>query len=232
MGLLKTLQNRLRIGAKKASAALKDHEGEFELAIEDSKNQIADFQTKIVRLNAHQKSLQTQKTGLNTKVKNFGIVAEKAVEAGNDDDATKALELQTEIENQLSTIETQLTGNSKNIDAARNQVKAHKQRIKDAEMSKESLSMRKQSAELKTDLAKSNSSLQSGDDPLAKLNDFEKKVADMEATADAMDEEVSLEADNSGATLDAKYNSGVSSAEDKLAALKAKKKTPAKKTTK
>lgn len=232
MGLFKTLSNIVRAKKMAAEEALKDPERDIKLAIIDSRKQASEFQAKISGLNMQNKLLERQLTEKKASSKKKGEMAEKAVEAGNDDDAKTLLESQERIDTESKSLQTQIVQNKKDLGNARKQLQSMQSKIKDAEMNEGRLKMRLESAKVREGLAQASSSINSGDNPLSALNSLSDAVNEAEASAEATEEEVGLESANVEASMEDKYGSDSSSGvTDKLAALKAaakKKKTKAK----
>lgn len=223
MGLIKTIGNIFCAKAKELDGALKNPERDMDLAIDDSKKQIRNFQEKISKLNAQQKLIEREAKEKEAKVAQLQAMAAKAVEAGNDEDALQILQQQDNQQSALNTLKSQVTTNRNDIMGARKQLQAMQAKVKKAEIDKQRLGVRMQSAKIREGLAKARSEFAGDDNPLSALDDLEDAVNAAEAKAEATEEDVSMEAGSIDEDLEKKYGGGASvSAQDKLAALKAK----------
>lgn len=223
MGLLKTLSNIVRSKKMEAEEALKNPERDIKIAIVDSKKQAADFQTKISDLNRQKKMLEKQYDEKKDQVKKYEKMATAALEAENEEDATTLVEKQLRFDTEAKSLKQQIEIISKDLQSARKQLQAMQKKISDAEMNEGRLKMRLESAKVRESLAKAQSTINSGDNPLSALDDLNKAVDEAEASAEATEEEVGMEAGNVEASLEEKYNGQNSddAVGEKMAALKA-----------
>src|SRR6202000_3256476 len=92
------------------------------LAIVDSERQIADFTSKIATLIAETKGLERQVSDAKSDVTKYTNVATAALKANNESDARQAVTLKQKAEQQLATVQGQLTANNTLVDKLREQL--------------------------------------------------------------------------------------------------------------
>lgn len=221
MGLLKTISNIFREKKNEINDALKDPERDGKLAIEDSYKYIADFENKIATVMATNKKLEREYKDLKDKIKTYENVAKKAIEADNDEDATKALEQKVQIEKQANELKKQIDSNEKQITTTRENLSKARAKVKNAEVNHNLLVARNQGAEIRKKLAQAQSDF--GNDtsnPLAALDDLEEAVNAAECEAEVY-EELAAESQEGESLVD-KYSVSDTAVDDELAKLKAK----------
>lgn len=224
MSFFKKVSNIFRAKAIAAEKAIADPKADATIAIVDSKKQAAGLQKNISEFNANNKLQERRLKDKKEAAKKFGSMAERAVEAGDDAAATTLLEKQEIAEKEVKGLNAIITGNNKEIASARKQLSAMTSKIQNAESNKDRLELQMESAKIRHGLAAARSNINKGSNPLASLDALENAVDEMEAKADATEEEVGLEPENVEAELAEKYGEGASSSSkvgDKLAAMKA-----------
>jgi len=217
MGFWKSLWNRIRGASDDLGEAISDAEVDGKLAIKDSKAQVANFTEKIAKLVASNKQLERKKADAEAGVEKFQKMAQRAAEAGNEDDLRQLLEKKSAQQKLVDNYTKELEKNEKLEDQLKENLGKARKKIDSAENNLTSLSARKESADLRKSMAKANSDLMGDGTGLSALDDFEKKVNAQEAEAEAYEEMVSEEPGNVEADLEDKYSGTSSDVDDEMA---------------
>lgn len=143
--------------------------------------------------------------------------AKKAIEAGREDLAKKALAKKAEADKQVQSMQTGVEAARDASEKLKSRVQDLKRRIEEGERNASTLIARRNAAKAQKKVAQALAGVGSADNAFATLNQFEESVKREEATAQAYDDmgsSPSKELENELAELDA---TGV---DDELAALK------------
>jgi phage shock protein A len=184
------------------------------LDIEDSKTAVADYESKIAGLLAHDKDISRDKSEAATETDKWGSIAKKAVEAGNDEDAKKALEKKAGAYKRLTTLQKQSLDNNVLIERLRIKLNEAKAKIDKAETDHAGLSARIKGAEIEKELTGASADLEGG--ALSRLN----KLADMAESMEDMNEAREELSSGGAFGLESKYAEG-SDVDEELSKLKA-----------
>ena len=114
--------------------------------------------------------------------------AKKALEAGNEDLAKKALAKKAESDQQVASMQTSVDTSRATRDKLKEQVNELKRKIDEAERNAGTLIARKNAAKAQKKVAQAVAGVGEGDNAFSALNSFEESVAREEATAHAYDE--------------------------------------------
>jgi phage shock protein A len=216
--LWNALQNRMRGKRDEAAEALANPAEDAKFAIEDSEKQIGGMESKVAKFMASNKRQERELADAKADVKKWNGIAEGAVSAGNEADALTALEKVTAAEERVTTLKAQTKANNTQIEGLRAQLTKARAKVSAAKSDHARLTAQLEGAKVRKELAAASSEFGTGDSPLSRLDDLKKKVDEQETEAEAA-EELSGGGDED---LAAKYAPGSTSAQDKLAAMKAK----------
>lgn len=219
--VLGAVVNWFRAKNMAAAEAMTDPAAEGKLAIADSEKQIADFTSKIATLIAETKGLERQVSDAKSDVTKYTNVATAALKANNENDARQAVTLKQKAEQQLATVQGQLTANNTLVDKLREQLNNARLKVATAKSNITQLQARASAAQIRTDLAKASQEFSSNQGGLAALDNLEKAVNKQENVAEAY-ESLAIDAGPAGQSLVDKYSAaGSSSVDDELAKMKA-----------
>jgi phage shock protein A len=218
MKFLTALWNKVRFWDKKSAEAISNPVENADLAIDDSKAQLARFKESVRQAMASNKMLERRKKDAEADRDKYARIAKLAVDAGNDVDARQALEEKQRFERQAISFGNDIDRNNKIITQNQEMLDKVENKIVNAETNKEILSSRLESAKAREGLAKAGSEL-GGDGALAALDNLENAVNKAEAMAEAT--EVIEGVGNT--SLEDKYNGVEASVEEELQRMKAGK---------
>jgi len=205
--LLRSVSNWIRGKRDDAANKLKDPIRDGKFAIEDTEKQIAGFTQRVAALVAQNKRAQRQANEAEEEAAKWKNIAQRAVEAGNEDDAHSALEKKALATQRLTTLRNEIERNDALIDTLRQQLTNARAKVAQARNDHSRLSARLEGAKVRRDLANASSLFGSGDSPLDQLDDLAKSVEEEETQAEALEEMVGIGAD-SGQSLETKYGRG------------------------
>ena len=225
--VFKALGNWLRAKDEDAAKKISDPVRDSKFAIEDSKKQIAEFTKKIAELIASNKRLERERDDARSEVEKFERFAERAAEAGSEDDVRTALASRQPAEERLNTLNSEIQRNFQLTTQLRTQLNQARARVAKAESDLVRLSARMEGAKVRGDLAKASSAFNAGDSPLSALDNLEKQVLSVETEAEAWEELNVDPAAEAQKSLESKYGeTGASALDDQVARLMASKKKP------
>ncbi len=216
MGLFSGLKNFFRGQADKASEALEDVERDSKFAIEDSKTQVAGFQSKIATIMAANKIALRKRNEAEEEVAKLQRMAERAGSDG-DADATRALvEKKSAAQRNLDTLTNQVTANEKIIKQLRGQLDGTRTKIANAESNRGRLVAQLEGAKIRKEMAAASSQF-AGSSPLASLDKLQTAVEEAEADAEVTEELVGAE--DTSSALTEKYGDDANAEDDEIARL-------------
>lgn len=217
------LKNIVSANANKALSAAesKDPAAIAEDQIRQHKEQVARFESAVKKLGSQKIGTEKDIERLKGDVKDWGKKAEMAMEEGNETLAEKALERQTQMEQELSTKQAFLKTTAAQYDKTVKTLKAKKEQIQQIQMELSSLKARQEAAKANLEMQKAQVSFEGNGCAIDQIDLMKKKVGDMENEATAG---VDLAEDMQGEDIDAQFEKLESSGavNDKMAALKAK----------
>lgn len=219
--LFKAFSNLFRSKKNDLAKAMSNPVRDGKLAIEDSEAEIAKFTKQIAGLMAETKRLEKDNEAAKKDMDKFMSIAKKAVEAGSEDDARQALEMKKRAEERHLSFKAELDKNNTLVNQLRQQLNRARAKVAEAKNNITRLEARSNAAQLRKDFAKASSDFNSGNSALSALDDLEKEVNKEESEAEAWEELVGSEYENSADSLEDKYKTGSSDVEDELASLMA-----------
>jgi phage shock protein A len=217
MKFLKALWGKIRIWDRQAAKSVACPVENADLAIEDSKAQVAKFKESIRSAMASNKLLERRKQDAEGDATKYRNIAKAAVKAGNDTDAKDALNEALRFERQVAAYTKDIDVNKTIISRNQDLLDRAENKIVNAETNKEILATRLQSAQVREDLAKANSVVGNDSGPLAALDNLEKAVDKAECYAEATEQIEGV----GETTLEEKYSSDNTDVDSELAKLKA-----------
>lgn len=219
--LIKAIINFFRGLFGLAASKLEDDVRDGKFAIEDSKEQIADFRKKIASLIASNKKIERKRDESKLAVDKWASIEEAAGAKQDWINAKKAIASKKNAEGVVNTLTAEINKTERIITNLKKQLEAAQNKINGAESDITQLAARKDAAEIRKGLAEAASGLSSGSNPLASLDKLKDRVYADEVEAEALEEMAGSNTDE--ADLEALYGSGNGSAvDDELEALKAK----------
>jgi len=217
MELLKAIGGWFKRKDREAAKALADPVSDSEIAIEEAQKQIGVITQAIAKYMAERRKIEAAIPGYKENIKKYNAAAEKAVDAGKDDLAEKALETVEQNENLLADAEKRMKIMDTDIAKMRNKLEKHKKLVRDAGINQKKLVAQHEMNQARGKLQKASAAFDKKSDSFGALSQLEDMVQTQEAEMDAMDE---LTTDASEELDDFMADSSTS---DRLAALKAKK---------
>jgi len=225
MGFFSNLFNRSGRVAKgqvnKAMGAVED--ATFESSVKQTIRDMKRDLNKTVRASAEAMSnynrLEAEYAKLQRQSDEWQGRAKQALEAGNEDLAKKALGRKSQVDEQISGMQTSVDMARSTSDKLKTQVQALKQKIDEAERNASTLIARKNAAKAQKKVAEALAGVGEADNAFAALQDFEDSVTKEEAKAAAFEEMASIGSDDE---LEKEFAElSTVSVDDELAKLKA-----------
>jgi phage shock protein A len=219
--LLKSLSNMIRGKKDELARKMADPVRDGTIAIEDSEKQIAEFTERIARLVAESRRLQKQRDEAVAEADKFTRIAQKAAQAGNEDDVRAAVEMKTRAQQRVQSLGAEVERNEGISRQLRDQLAKARAKVAQAKSNMTSLSARMEGAKVRRELAKASSEFNAGKSPLAALDDLDRAVQSEESQAEAWEEMVGAEEANSAESLAEKYNTSSPDVEDEVSRMMA-----------
>lgn len=216
MGLFKSLSNFFRGQADKAAEALEDVERDSKFAIEDSKKQVAEIQSKIARIMAQNKLSIRDRDQAQEEVEKLQGMAEKAAAKKNEQHVRDLVTKKATAQRNLDTLNAQIMKNEEVITKLRAQLQANRTKIANAESNRGRLVATLEGAKIRKEMTSAASGLETSS-PLAALDRLERKVQEAEADADVAEELVGAE--DASTELEELYGDTASDVDDEVAKL-------------
>jgi phage shock protein A len=215
-GLLKKLRNMFRQQVDKVDKSLADTARDGKYAIEDANKEIAVFTEQISNIRKEILLMEKKLKAAESNVEKMSRIAEKAVDSGNDADASSALTQKNLSMKEVIEYKRQVEKSNAIYQQLLKDRKARQAKIDRAQMNMSTLSARQSAAKMRESAAKVRAGFE-GSDALSALDELEESVEKDEASAEAFEEIAGM--DNSSEDLEEKYSIDTS-VEDELAALK------------
>jgi phage shock protein A len=223
MGILSRIGNIMKAKANRVVEAeeSKDPVGIMKSQLHEAQENLGQFESAVSDQGANMKSLEKKVVILRDEVKKWEKNAEAALTEGNEDLAGKALERQTEKEEELLATKTGLKNATATFEKMRTKVVAEKKKIDACKGKMSSLEARQKAAQANLKMRETFNKFEGNGNPMDQISVFEDKIDAMENKAEIC-EDMADEA--SGANLDAEFAELESkgAVSDKMAALKAK----------
>ena len=213
----KSLKNWFRGKKDKAAESLADPIRDGKFAIEDSQDRIREFQMKVAKFMAVQKTLEREMRNADKEVAKWQNIAQKAAKKGNRQHVAEAVEAKQRAEAVLKEKEAQHAKNEEILKQLRRQVQNAVTKIAQAKANHAQLVARHEGAQVRKELAQAATDFGSSG-PLAELDDLQKAVDTEESEAEAFEE---MAATSVGpASLEEEYGAGSDTAvEDEVSRL-------------
>ncbi|SHN05705.1 PspA/IM30 family protein [Gracilibacillus kekensis] len=183
----------------------------------DMESDIREVESAVAKQIANEKMLKRKADDAQALVEKRQGQAEKAIEAGNEDLARRALEDKKEQESQANTLNESWERAKRDADQLREKLDEMKKEYQQMQLKKDSLKARAESAKTRTKMNRTMSSI-GNDDSKRGFERMEEKVMQFEAEA-----ETSEDMSSASKSLDDEFEElGNSDVDDELAALKKK----------
>jgi len=219
--LFKAISNRIRGAKDDLAKSMADPVRDGKIAIADSEKQVGEFTSKIAQLVAENKRLIKQRDESAGEVEKFTSIAQKAAQAGNEEDVRSSLEMKSRADERAISLTAEIEKSEQLTKMLRDQLGKARAKVAQAKSNMTRMSARVEGAKIRTELAKASSEFNAGKSPMGALDDLEKAVEEQESEAEAWEEMVGTENEGSAADLASKYDTPASALDDEVAKLMA-----------
>lgn len=217
MSIFKRMKNIVSSNVNAALDSMEDPSKMIDQTLRDLHKDLENVRKQTADMMAQERMLGSEVENMEGTVKKLTAYAEKAVKAGNDDDARKFLKQKNDVLSQLASkkqLHTQMVSDVKKL---RDMQQSLSNKISEMDRKKSSIKLKDEHAKAQEKMNKITSSVDSSS--LSKFDEYEKKIDAKLYSAQAMEE---LNKDpNDVSNLMMQYDSGLSDVDDELAALKA-----------
>ena len=217
MSIFKRMKNIVSSNVNAALDSMEDPSKMIDQTLRDLHKDLENVRKQTADMMAQERMLGSEVENMEGTVKKLTAYAEKAVKAGNDDDAKKFLKQKNDVLSQLASkkqLHTQMVSDVKKL---RDMQQSLSNKISEMDRKKSSIKLKDEHAKAQEKMNKITSSVDSSS--LSKFDEYEKKIDAKLYSAQAMEE---LNKDpNDVSDLMMQYDSGLSDVDDELAALKA-----------
>ncbi len=190
MGIFQRISDILSANMNELTEQFEDPEKMLKQAIREMEDSIAEVTQQTAKTMAHEKTLSRELERNRTGSQEWQQRAVKAVEAGDDALARKALTRKNEHENLVAALEDQLGAARDCCSTLQHQLAGMQAKLAEAKRNLSTLSIRKRSADLRKKMDAQAAGLASSvdDTAFAKFDRLKAKVEQAEAEAEAMAE--------------------------------------------
>lgn len=190
MSIFRRISDIISANLNELAEGYEDPETMLRQAVREMEQSIAEATHQTARAMANEKTMGTELERNRQQAAQWRERAEKAVEAGDDELARKALSRKLEHEKLVAALEDQLTAAREASQTLRRQLDAMKAKVAEAKRNLTTLSARKRAADFrkKMDAAPACSSLETDDNAFAKFDRLRDRVEQAEAEAEALAE--------------------------------------------
>lgn len=217
MSIFKRMKNIVSSNVNAALDSMEDPSKMIDQTLRDLHKDLENVRKQTADMMAQERMLGSEVENMESTAKKLTAYAEKAVKAGNDDDAKKFLKQKNDVLSQLASkkqLHTQMVSDVKKL---RDMQQSLSNKISEMDRKKSSIKLKDEHAKAQEKMNKITSSVDSSS--LSKFDEYEKKIDAKLYSAQAMEE---LNKDpNDVSDLMMQYDSGLSDVDDELAALKA-----------
>lgn len=217
MSIFKRMKNIVSSNVNAALDSMEDPSKMIDQTLRDLHKDLENVRKQTAEMMAQERMLGSEVENMESTAKKLTAYAEKAVKAGNDDDAKKFLKQKNDVLSQLASkkqLHTQMVSDVKKL---RDMQQSLSNKISEMDRKKSSIKLKDEHAKAQEKMNKITSSVDSSS--LSKFDEYEKKIDAKLYSAQAMEE---LNKDpNDVSDLMMQYDSGLSDVDDELAALKA-----------
>lgn len=187
MSIFEKFRDLLRMDINAALENAQDPEKKIKLFIEDAKSNYSAMMTACAEAMAVEKTLQDQVDHEAAEIERYKKYSIKAVEAGNDSLAEKAIDLQTKAEDRLKGLTDPLANAKAQTEKMKADLEELKEKIDDTERNASVLIARAKGAKALEKSAEAFSKV-SGNSPLNQMDEVEKKIKAQEIHAESLNE--------------------------------------------
>ena len=217
MSIFKRMKNIVSSNVNAALDSMEDPSKMIDQTLRDLHKDLENVRKQTADMMAQERMLGSEVENMESTAKKLTAYAEKAVKAGNDDDAKKFLKQKNDVLSQLASkkqLHTQMVSDVKKL---RDMQQSLSNKISEMDRKKSSIKLKDEHAKAQEKMNKITSSVDSSS--LSKFDEYEKRIDAKLYSAQAMEE---LNKDpNDVSDLMMQYDSGLSDVDDELAALKA-----------
>lgn len=217
MSIFKRMKNIVSSNVNAALDSMEDPSKMIDQTLRDLHKDLENVRKQTAEMMAQERMLGSEVENMEGTAKKLTAYAEKAVKAGNDDDARKFLKQKNDVLSQLASkkqLHTQMVSDVKKL---RDMQQSLSNKISEMDRKKSAIKLKDEHAKAQERMNKITSSVDSSS--LSKFDEYEKKIDAKLYSAQAMEE---LNKDpNDVSDLMVQYDSGLSDVDDELAALKA-----------
>lgn len=225
MGLFKRISDIISANLNEMTDGLEDPEKMLKQAVREMEQSITDATQETAKVLANEKLLVKELTHNRQQSLDWQAKAEKAVDAGDDNLARKALSRKQEHQKLVIALEDQLKLAQETTQALKHQLDGMRAKLAEAKRSLATLSARKKAADFQKKMhtsAMDHEAANNGDDAFAKFERMKERVERAEAEAEALAELRGSARTNDDADLES-LSPAADSLDAELAALKKKK---------
>lgn len=217
MSIFKRMKNIVSSNVNAALDSMEDSSKMIDQTLRDLHKDLENVRKQTAEMMAQERMLGSEVENMEDTVKKLTAYAEKAIKAGNDDDARRFLKQKNDVLSQIATkkqLHTQMVSDVKKL---RDMQQSLANKISEMDRKKSAIKLKNEHAKAQERMNKITSSVDSSS--LSKFDEYEKKIDAKLYSAQAMEE---LNKDpNDVSDLMIQYDSGLSDVDDELAALKA-----------
>lgn len=190
MGLFQRISDIISANLNEMTESMEDPETMLKQAIREMEQSISDATHETAKVLANEKLMAKELANNEQQAHDWQRKAEKAVDAGDDGLARKALTRKQEHQKLVTALRDQLSSAQDASRVLRHQLEGMQAKLSEAKRNLSTLSARKRAAEFKKKMNSSPSMLEASgaDDAFAKFERMREKVERAEAEADALAE--------------------------------------------
>ena len=217
MSIFKRMKNIVSSNVNAALDSMEDPSKMIDQTLRDLHKDLENVRKQTADMMAQERMLGSEVENMESTAKKLTAYAEKAVKAGNDDDAKKFLKQKNDVLSQLASKKQLHTQMVSDVQKLRDMQQSLSNKISEMDRKKSSIKLKDEHAKAQEKMNKITSSVDSSS--LSKFDEYEKRIDAKLYSAQAMEE---LNKDpNDVSDLMMQYDSGLSDVDDELAALKA-----------
>lgn len=207
MKIFEALWRRSREADHKAAQAIDVADSEANRqALEDARKEIAQFENNIVKLVGSRKLKEKRIPVLQAEIQKFDGFARKAGASNDQEGLRQAVTKLQSFKTELVTLQSEITKDATEEAKYRKQLDTARDLIARSQQKTQMLQVKEDSARIRKSMAQAT--IGSGNSALSRLGEWEKKVNQAEAEAEASEEIAADSASSVEASLEEKYGSG------------------------
>jgi phage shock protein A len=230
MGIFKRISDIVSANLNDMVERHEDPEKMLNQAVREMEEAIAKSKREVAKTMASERLVKKELAANEAQVLTWASRAAKAVEAGDDDLARKALTRKHEYEKIVSALEDQVAASTEASQSLRRQLEGMQAKLGEAQRRLGTLTARKRAADVRSRIATqaAGADVELDKNAFEKFDRLSRKVDAAEAEAEAMAELAKSDFGDAGTSLEEEFESGSSVAEleveSELAELKRRKK--------